>query len=124
MKIRRIAIFVAVLATFCAAGGFGWHALTSLTTVRAQQSATTPAPPSLGAAAQAPTQAIKTETREVRVDVVVTDKKGDYVTDLTQKDFKVYEDNKEQSIINFLFGADPAGPVRNQRHYLDRKSVV
>ena len=116
MKIRRIAIFATLLVTFCAAGGFGWHALTSLTTVRAQQSATTPAPSAQGAAAQAPTQAIRTETREVRVDVVVTDKKGEYVTDLTQKDFKVYEDNKEQSIINFSFGADPAGPVRNQRH--------
>ena len=64
------------------------------------------------------THAIKAETNEVRVDVVVTDKKGNYITDLTQKDFKVYEDNKEQPVNTFSFGGDPAAPVKNQRHYL------
>ena len=37
------------------------------------------------------------------VDTVVTDKKGNYVRDLTVKDFKVWEDNKEQPIKNFSF---------------------
>src|SRR6202789_1109509 len=64
------------------------------------------------------THAIKAETNEVRVDVVVTDKKGNYITDLTQKDFKVYEDNKEQPVNTFSFGGDPAAPAKNQRHYL------
>ena len=37
---------------------------------------------------------IKAESRLVLVDAVVTDKKGSYVHDLTQNDFKVFEDNK------------------------------
>jgi len=60
---------------------------------------------------------IKTETRLVLVDTVVTDKKGAYITDLKAKDFKVYEDNKEQPIKNFSFGADPA-TANQQKHYM------
>jgi VWFA-related protein len=61
---------------------------------------------------------IRTETRVVLVDSVVTDKKGNYVTDLTQRDFKVYEDNKEQPITSFTFEADPNSPLNKQKHYL------
>jgi len=61
---------------------------------------------------------IRTETRLVLVDSVVTDKKGNYVTDLEKKDFKVYEDNKEQTITSFTFEADPKSPLNNQKHYL------
>ena len=61
---------------------------------------------------------IRTETRVVLVDSVVTDKKGNYVPDLTQKDFKVYEDNKEQPITSFTFEADPNSPLNKQKHYL------
>lgn len=56
------------------------------------------------------TTTIRTETRLVLVDVVVTDKKGNYVSDLGLKDFKVWEDNKEQHLKTFQFGADPAAP--------------
>src|ERR1039457_3344650 len=61
---------------------------------------------------------IRTETKLVLVDAVVTDKKGNYVTDLTQKDFDVLEDNKKQSIKTFAFEADPNSPLNNQKHYL------
>jgi VWFA-related protein len=61
---------------------------------------------------------IRTETRLVLVDAVVTDKKGAYVPDLAQKNFKVYEDNKEQPITTFSYEADPASPNNNQKHYL------
>ena len=61
---------------------------------------------------------IKTETRVVLVDAVVTDKKGQYVRDLTQKDFRVFEDNKEQTITSFSFEADPNSPNNNQKHYM------
>src|ERR1039458_9073667 len=61
---------------------------------------------------------IRTETKLVLVDAVVTDKKGNYVTDLTQKDFDVLEDNKKQSIKTFAFEADPSSPLNNQKHYL------
>ncbi len=71
--------------------------------------------------AQAPADSgavIRTETRLVLVDTVVTDKKGEYVRDLTQKDFKVWEDGKEQPIKSFSFEADPSSPNSNQKHYL------
>src|SRR5580700_3299878 len=61
---------------------------------------------------------IRTETRLVLVDVVVTDKKGNYVSDLAIKDFKVWEDNKEQSLKTFQFGADPSAPANNQKRYM------
>jgi VWFA-related protein len=37
----------------------------------------------------------------VLVDAVVTGKKGEYIHDLTAKDFRVWEDNKEQTIQSF-----------------------
>jgi len=61
---------------------------------------------------------IQTETKLVLVDSVVTDKKGQYVRDLTMKDFKVWEDNKEQTIKTFTFEADPKSPASNQARYL------
>jgi VWFA-related protein len=68
---------------------------------------------------QAGTPVIKKESKLVLVDAVVTDKKGAYIHDLTQKDFKVYEDNKEQQIASFSSGADIAIQAANaQKHYL------
>src|SRR5437879_5526185 len=64
------------------------------------------------------TPVIRVETKLVLVDTVVTDKKGNYVRDLTQKEFRVWEDNKEQEIKNFSFGADPANPSNSEKHYL------
>ncbi len=52
------------------------------------------------------------------MDVVVTDKKGNYIQDLTTKDFRLYEDDKEQAINTFSFGAAPNGPIEAQRHYM------
>lgn len=61
---------------------------------------------------------IRSETRLVLVDTVVTDKKGDYIRDLTMKDFRVWEDNKEQQVKTFSFESDPASPSKNEQHYL------
>lgn len=61
---------------------------------------------------------IRTESRIVLVDTVVTDKKGHYISDLKKEDFKVFEDNKEQSVSSFSFGADPAVQQAGQRHYM------
>src|SRR5580700_6447468 len=60
---------------------------------------------------------IHVETREVPVDTVVTDKKGNYVRDLTVKDFKVWEDNKEQPIKSFSFQEGNA-TGKEQKQYL------
>lgn len=61
---------------------------------------------------------IRTETKVVLVDTVVTDKKGNYVRNLTAKDFKVWEDNKEQTIKSFTFESDPNSPANSQRRYI------
>ncbi len=43
-------------------------------------------------------QVTRTEAQSVLVDVLVTDKKGSYVPNLTAKDFQVFEDGKEQTV--------------------------
>jgi hypothetical protein len=67
------------------------------------------APPQTGQTPAAP-PIIKSQVRVVLLDSVVTDRKGNYVRDLTVKDFKVWEDNKEQQITSFSTGDDPAAP--------------
>ena len=72
-------------------------------------------------AAQAPAgdaATIHAETRLVLVDTVVTDKKGNYIRDLAVKDFRVWEDNKEQAIKSFSLEDDGAAPEKAQKHYL------
>ncbi len=59
---------------------------------------------------------IRAETRLVLVDTVVTDKKGNYVRDLAQKDFKVWEDGKEQVLTSF--SVEETGSSSAQPHYL------
>ena len=49
---------------------------------------------------------ITAETNMVLVDVVVTDKKDHYIRDLEAKDFRVFEDDKEQTITSFSRVAD------------------
>ena len=55
---------------------------------------------------------IKTESNLVLIDVVATDKKGNYIQDLEKKDFHIYEDDAEQTIASFSREADvqPGGP--------------
>lgn len=46
---------------------------------------------------------IKISTTLIQVDVTVTDKKGNVVTDLKPEDFEIYENGKKQNITNFSF---------------------
>ncbi len=110
MTIRQItrslaAIALAMAAAFCA-------------TACAQQ----PPPPSPApAAGQTPassTPVIHAESRVVRVDVIVTDKKGNYIHDLTPQDFRVYDNDKEQQIVNFSFGSSQSAAQAPERHYM------
>src|SRR5262245_59416268 len=58
-------------------------------------------PPPAGAQPQDPTGAspvFRTGIDYVRVDVIVTDKAGNPVTDLKQEDFEVVENNQAQTI--------------------------
>ena len=77
-----------------------------------------PPPPAAATAEQQPVVVIKKESKLVLVDSVVTDKKGNYIRDLTQNDFKVFEDNKEQAVSTFSTGADAATQANGQRRYL------
>jgi VWFA-related protein len=80
--------------------------------------------------AQSPPDASATfhaESRLVLVDTVVTDKKGDYVRDLEQKDFKVWEDGKEQAITSFSYeentGSTPAAKPRYMVLFFDNSTM-
>jgi len=91
----------------------------------AQQPPPSPPPsqaPAANASPAAPASSapvIRAESRVVRVDVIVTDKKGHYVHDLTPKDFRVYDNDKEQQIVNFSFGSSAALPsAAPERHYM------
>ena len=102
----------------CSAVAFLFLGSSFLLTASAQDSPKPPAP-SEQAASSTPLPVIKTESRIVLVDAVVTDKKGNYLHDLTQQDFRVYEDNKEQKIVSLSFGSEAlAEPHRGQKHYI------
>jgi VWFA-related protein len=76
------------------------------------------APAAAPGAVQQSGTVIKKESRLVLVDAVVTDKKGNYIRNLEQNDFKVYEDNKEQQVSSFSTGADIAVQANAQKRYL------
>ena len=46
---------------------------------------------------------IMVSVNEVRIDVVVLDKKGNQITDLTADDFEVFQDNKRQTITSGVY---------------------
>jgi VWFA-related protein len=77
-----------------------------------------PPPATAAPADQVSGVVIKKESKLVLVDSVVTDKKGNYIHDLTQNDFKVFEDNKEQAVSTFSTGSDVAIQANGQRRYL------
>jgi VWFA-related protein len=106
MRDRRLVLLISMI---CLAGCWAFLELGSdNVVVQAQQST---------GAGTADLPVIRAETRLVLVDTVVTDKKGDYVRDLAQKDFKVWEDGKEQALTSFSFqeSTDSSNP---QPHYL------
>lgn len=61
---------------------------------------------------------IKVETRVVLVDAVVTDKKGNYIRDLSTNNFKVWEDGKEQAVTSFTREDSNPDPAHPHKHYL------
>ena len=59
---------------------------------------------------------IKAEANLVLVDVIATDKKGNYISDLEKKDFHVFEDEAEQTVTTFSHETDiqPNAPGRQR----------
>jgi|HubBroStandDraft_6_1064221.scaffolds.fasta_scaffold43383_1 VWFA-related protein len=119
MKSRRIMDRLSVAVFLCALL-VAWQMFGSPCVAQAQD-APSPAAPATAAEPAVQTQqngpVVRSETRLVRVDVIVTDKKGNYIHDLSAKDFKVYDDNKQQEVANFSFGADPNSPAAGERRY-------
>jgi VWFA-related protein len=123
MRFRQITRLAAVAVLLLSTAWWARQTILSPSSARAQQN-TQPAAPggqqSPQSAAPPPTAAppLKSEARVVRVDVIVTDKKGNYIHDLTANDFKVYEDNKQQEISNFAFGSESSSPAASEKHYM------
>jgi VWFA-related protein len=69
-------------------------------------------------AQESPGPLIRSETRTVLVDAVAIDKKGKFATDLTQKDFRIWEDGKEQKLTGFSLESSGVSPDRPTRHYI------
>ena len=107
MQVRRLVLFIAVVCV--ASGWLSWRQAGPVSAARPQQQ---PAGDTSGSGV------IHVETRLVLVDTVVTDKKGTYLRDLTSKEFKIWEDNKEQAITSFSFEEDSASPAKNQKRYM------
>jgi VWFA-related protein len=64
-------------------------------------------------------EVIKTESQLVLVDVIATDKKDHHLGDLTAKEFRVYEDDKEQPIVSFShITTAPDASSPNSRRYI------
>jgi len=112
MRGRRLMVLAA--GALLAGGLFTWKQSVSVSA--AQPQAQSGADNNGSSAASAGT--IRVETKLVLVDTVVTDKKGAYVSDLSAKDFRVWEDNKEQPIKSFSFEQDSAAPGKNQKRYM------
>ena len=60
--------------------------------------------------AAAPQEVIRAESRLVLVDLVATDKKGNYIKDLDAKDIQVFEDHQPQTIVSFARARDAQSP--------------
>lgn len=67
---------------------------------------------------------IQSETRVVLVDAIVTAKNGTYIRDLKQKDFRIWEDNKEQTIKSLaLESSAEAAQPRSLILFFDQSSM-
>ena len=87
------------------------------TAIFAQQ--TTPTPP------EDKTDTIKISTSLIQVDVTVTDKKGNVITDLRPEEFEVYQNGKKQTVTNFSFiSVEKSSENLNpQTAKLDKKTI-
>jgi hypothetical protein len=88
------------IAATCMVGALaGYRVSRSMLAAYAQPAAAQTQPQSSAEAQQPEGIAFKAQAKLVLVDSVVTDKKGNYIRHLTKNDFRVWEDNKEQTIL-------------------------
>lgn len=110
MSSTRVRLAVASLVVLCAAAGIT-GAVQALGQSPAPPVAQTPAPPPSAPPGDAQTQTpsvdpagqpvFRAGINFVRVDVIATDKQGNPITDLTQDDFEIVEDDTRQAIETF-----------------------
>ncbi|HTU32309.1 MAG TPA: VWA domain-containing protein [Candidatus Acidoferrum sp.] len=120
MKLRSIISLLSVASLLVLGAWFVRQAVSPLQ-VRAQeqnQQASAAAQSTPATPPQTTAPPLRSEANVVRVDVIVTDKKGKYVQDLTSNDFKLYEDNREQKISNFSFGGANGASPHADKHYM------
>lgn len=89
-----------------------------LTTISIFAQQTNPTPPDED-------DVVKITTKLVQLDAVVTDEKGNQVTDLTAADFEVWQDGKPQKITNFSYVntvASNSAPVKIEKK--DKNAVL
>jgi VWFA-related protein len=117
MRTRRLLLLIALGLLF---GSIFYELSSARPVAQAQQSAANPqsaAESQANAESQSSPDVIHVDTREVLVDSIVTDKKGNYLRDLTKQDFKVWEDGKEQAITSFSFEeSTSSGPNQKPRY--------
>jgi VWFA-related protein len=113
MRDRQTELLLVAALVILAAGWSARRAVIAPAVVRAQQSSA----PATGAPASA-SPILRAESRVVRVDVIVTDKKGNYIHDLTAKDFHVFDNNQEEPIVNFSYGSTSAPSGAPDRRYM------
>lgn len=110
MRFSRVRLVLATVGAVCVAGA----------ALIARQTGPPPTPPPAEQAAPAPAPpapagdqpVFRGGVNFVRVDAIVTDRQGNPVTDLTQDDFEVVEDDKRQTIETFrLVKIDTTAPV-------------
>ncbi len=65
---------------------------------------------------------VKISTTLIQLDVIVTDKKGNQVTDLKPEDFEIFENGKKQDITNFSYIFSAAGKQPTNSSNAARKS--
>ena len=106
------------IATICVVvTAIDWQVNRSATVAYAQQPASqTQSQSPVGSPPEA--GVFKSQAKLVLIDSVVTDKQGNYIRDLTQKDFRVWEDNKEQAIKSFSYESEDTSANKQTKHYL------
>jgi VWFA-related protein len=114
MKTRRLWLAALMVAGTC----MSWTFVNVTVLAQTQESQPQTQNQASAPASDGSTPVFKVETRLVLVDTIVTDKAGNYITNLTARDFKVWEDNKEQPIKSFSVESSSSAPSDDHRHYL------
>src|SRR5580700_1930750 len=103
MRLTRLVagFFILALAGYCVAGGASPANPTRASSAVAPQSPTPAQPQQDQQQPPQSQQPLKVQTTLVNVFVTARDKKNGIVSDLTQPDFKIFEDGQEQKVAFF-----------------------